>query len=71
MMRRILLLMTVSFLAVQIVQAQVTTSSLTGNVRSAGNEPLVGATVTVIVVEGPVHPAVKLKVPAWKVLFTA
>ncbi|WP_121354090.1 TonB-dependent receptor [Flavisolibacter nicotianae] len=46
MMRRILLLLTIALAIVQYSHAQVTTSSISGMVRGAGGEALVGATVT-------------------------
>lgn len=46
MLKRILFLLTVSLLATGILQAQVTTSSVTGVIKSPAGEPLSGATVT-------------------------
>ncbi|MBB1285207.1 TonB-dependent receptor [Flavisolibacter sp. BT320] len=46
MLRRILFMLTINLLIVQYSQAQVTTSSITGTVKSGTNEPLAGATVT-------------------------
>src|SRR5688500_8895373 len=46
MLRRILFMLSINLLIVQYSQAQVTTSSMSGIVRSATNEPLVGATIT-------------------------
>ncbi|MDQ3278369.1 MAG: carboxypeptidase-like regulatory domain-containing protein, partial [Bacteroidota bacterium] len=45
MLRRLLLLLSI-FVIAQYSQAQVTTSSITGTVKSATNESLAGATVT-------------------------
>ncbi|HEV7333182.1 MAG TPA: carboxypeptidase regulatory-like domain-containing protein [Flavisolibacter sp.] len=59
MLRRILFLLSINLLIVQYSNAQVTTSSMTGIVRSATNEPLVGATVTAThVPTGTVYTAV-------------
>lgn len=46
MLRRILFLLTINLLIVQYTHAQVTTSSMSGTVKSAGGEGLVGATIT-------------------------
>jgi len=45
MLKRLLLLLTFAFLTGQMLFAQVTTSSVSGQVRSGTNEPLIGATV--------------------------
>src|SRR5690349_10494853 len=45
MLKRLLLLLTLAFLTGPVLFAQVTTSSISGQVRAGANEPLVGATV--------------------------
>ena len=45
MLKRILFLAIITIIATSVMQAQVTTSSITGVVLSEKNEPLVGATV--------------------------
>ncbi|HYH13568.1 MAG TPA: TonB-dependent receptor, partial [Flavisolibacter sp.] len=45
MLKRLLLLLTLAFLSGQVLFAQVTTSSVSGQVKSGANEPLVGATI--------------------------
>lgn len=46
MLRRILFLLSINLLIAQYSQAQVTTSSITGTVKSGTNEALAGATIT-------------------------
>src|SRR6476469_2644362 len=46
MMKRLLYALTISLLTFFTANAQITTSGLSGFVKSASNEPLVGATVT-------------------------
>lgn len=48
MLKRLLLLLTISLLASSIIYSQVTTSSITGTVKSSTGEALEGATITAV-----------------------
>src|SRR6478672_3372336 len=48
MLKRILFLLAFAMMATPMLFAQVTTSSMTGNVTDNNNQPLVGATITAI-----------------------